>query len=112
MNATDRWLRDYVGAFNHGAETGDFRAFLRLFAPDAVLTFDGVRLGPFEGRAAIGAAYRRFPPDDEIEILDSKVVDGEVVAGYSWLRTPDVRSGELRIRLNDDGLAQTVEIDV
>ena len=35
-----------------------------LFAPDGVLRFEGVPVGPFVGRAAIAAAYDERPPDD------------------------------------------------
>jgi hypothetical protein len=111
MDKTERFLRDFVEQFNRGVETGDFRAWIKLFAPDATMTFFGAPRGPFNGRDAIAAGYRRNPPDDEIEIIDSHVREGTVIAGYSWLRAPYVRAGEMRMVLTDN-LVQTVEIFV
>ena len=78
MDKTDRLLKDFVECFNRGVETGDFDPLLKLFAPDAHMTFKGQRRGPFHGREGIKAGYRREPPDDEIEILDSRVRDGKI----------------------------------
>lgn len=112
MNATDRLLKDYVECFNRGVETGDFRALLKLLAPDVSLRFRGNNRGPFEGRDGVANAYRRNPPDDEIEFLDIRQKDGSVVVGYSWLRNPDVRAGEMRMVFDEAGLVKEIEITV
>lgn len=63
---TDRLklLEDHVAHFNHGITSGDFTPMLEHFAPDAILEFVGVPVGPFIGRDAIAAAYAAQPPDD------------------------------------------------
>ena len=111
MDATDRLLKDYVECFNRGVETGDFRSWLKLLAPDVTMRFFGAPVGPFHGREDVDKAYRRTPPDDEIEILDSHVADGVITVGYSWLRTPYLRSGEMRMVVTD-GLVADIEITV
>ena len=105
-----QWLvRDYVEAFNRGVETDDWRRWFALLTPDIVLRFRGDSEGPFVGPKAIATAYRRRRPDDEIEVLDVHERDGHVIIGYSWLRDPDIRAGEMRWTLSD-GLIQEIEI--
>ena len=111
MDKTERLLKDFVEHFNRGVETGDFRALLKLFAPDATLWYSGVKRGPYFGRDAIQAGYRSAPPDDELEILDHHYRDGQMVVGYSWMRTPHVRAGEMRIVVVDD-MVQSMEVVV
>jgi hypothetical protein len=90
-------LDEHVRRFNNGVLTGDFGEMLELFTGDGVLAFDGVPVGPFEGRAAIAEAYRDQPPDDEIEVLDVDERPDGVVAGYAWRANPGKRAGELRL---------------
>jgi len=40
------------------------------FAEEAELVFEGIPVGPFAGREAIGEAYAAHPPDDEIVLLE------------------------------------------
>jgi steroid delta-isomerase len=58
------------------------------FAEDAELVFEGIPVGPFAGRDAIGEAYAAQPPDDEIVLLDG---DGT----YAWAKEPDVPAGRM-----------------
>jgi RimJ/RimL family protein N-acetyltransferase len=89
-------LHDHVARFNEGVRTGDFGWMLERFAEDAVLAFQGVPVGPFEGREAIAAAYRDQPPDDEVRILGvEEREDGVVVAAYAWAREPLEPAGEM-----------------
>jgi len=109
MDPTSRLLKDFVECFNRGVETGDFRALLKLLAPDATMTFHGRPRGPYKGRDAIEAGYRLQPPDDEMEIIDTKVRPDHVLVGYSWLREPYVRAGEMRMTMAD-GMVSSIEI--
>lgn len=111
MDTNDWLLKDFCEGFNRGVETGDFRQMLKYFAPDATLTFYGSEFGPFHGRDEIAGVYRRQAPDDQIEILDVHDRNGELVVGYSWLREPDQRAGEMRFRIAD-GLVSHLEITV
>jgi cysteine desulfurase/selenocysteine lyase len=81
-------LEAHVERFNAGVRSGDFGPMVRAFSHDARLAFEGVPAGPFEGRAAIDAAYRQMPPDDEIDVLSVDEPDAEtVVARYAWKAT-------------------------
>lgn len=90
-------LEDHVARFNAGVRSGDFAPMLENFAAGATMSFEGVPVGPFHGRDAIGRAYGEQPPDDELDVLDSHVDGDTIVAGYAWRRQPDKRAGELRL---------------
>ena len=90
-------LEEHVRRFNEGVRTGDFGPMAAAFAEDAEMHFEGVPVGPFIGRDAIGAAYRDQPPDDEVEIFDTEERDGFIVARYAWLRDEGHQAGEMRI---------------
>jgi steroid Delta-isomerase len=90
-------LDEHVRRFNEGVRTGDFGPMAAAFAEDAEMHFEGVPVGPFVGRDAIGAAYRDQPPDDEVEIFDTEEGDGFIVARYAWLRDEGRQAGEMRI---------------
>ena len=90
-------LEEHVRRFNEGVRSGDFEPMAAAFAEDAEMHFEGVPVGPFVGRDAIGAAYRDQPPDDEVEIFDPKERDGVIVARYAWLRDEGRQAGEMRI---------------
>jgi steroid Delta-isomerase len=95
-------LAAHVAAFNEGVRTGDFRTMVEGFSPDAVMSFQGVTVGPFGGREAIASAYRDEPPDDELRVLDARERDdGVIVARYAWARTPTAQAGEMLITPSD-----------
>jgi steroid Delta-isomerase len=87
-------LDDYVERFNASVRSGDWRPMLEFVAPDAVLEFVGIPVGPFVGREAIGEAYRARPPDDEIVLLDRL---GEGSAVYAWAKEPTFPAGEMHV---------------
>ena len=62
-----RLFEAHVERFNAGVRSGDFGPMVAGFSDDARLVFEGIPVGPFEGRDAIDAAYREQPPDDEID---------------------------------------------
>jgi len=85
----------HVASFNAAVLSGDFTAFVRRFAPDAVMTFVGPPVGPYTGRDAIAAAYAAQPPDDTMEIVSARAEgDAEVIA-FRWSRGG---TGTMRIR--------------
>ena len=88
-------LDDHVERFNAGVRTGDWGPMVERFGDDAEMEFRGVPVGPFVGRAAIAAAYRKQPPDDELRLLEQRQVDGRIEARYAWLAEPDVAAGEI-----------------
>jgi steroid delta-isomerase len=102
-------LRDHVTRFNDGVRSGDWKPMLEQFADDARMAFEGVPVGPFEGREAIAAAYRDRPPDDEIEILDAaEREDGLVAARYAWASAPDRAAGELRLGRSGNRISELI----
>jgi steroid Delta-isomerase len=92
-------FENHVERFNAGVRSGDFAPMLENFAGDATMAFEGVPVGPFVGRDAIAQAYREQPPDDELDILDSRHDGDTIVAGYAWRREPETRAGELRLTI-------------
>lgn len=99
-------LEEHVERFNEGVRTGDFTRMLENLASDAMMTFEGVPVGPFVGRDEIAAAYRDRPPDDELDVVDSRQEGDTIVAGYAWRREPDRRAGELRLTVVNDRIAR------
>ncbi|MFN8517354.1 MAG: nuclear transport factor 2 family protein [Chloroflexia bacterium] len=55
MTEGHQLLERHIALFNQGVRTGDFGPMLAPFAPDATLTFVGIPVGPFHGKAAIAA---------------------------------------------------------
>ena len=51
-------LECYVRLHNECVRRRDFSSLLALFAPDAVMRFDGIAAGPFSGASAIAQAFR------------------------------------------------------
>ena len=99
----------HVETFNASVRTGDFAPLVQLFADDASLEFVGVPAGPFEGRAAIDAAYRAQPPTDTLTVLSVHVEDdGTVVEAFSWSTDAGAYSGEMRLVVADDRIRRLV----
>jgi len=101
-------LHDYVLVHNECVRTDDWQPLGEWFADDAELAFDGVPVGPFNGRAQIVAAYEEQPPDDEVVILGALAENGRVVASYGWLRDPAKRAGEMILTIRDGRIARLV----
>jgi steroid Delta-isomerase len=109
MQAGVALLADHVARFNAGVRSGDFGPMVDGFTEDAELVFEGIPVGPFRGRAAIAAAYRTQPPDDEIELLEAaEDGEGRVVASYAWRRRPGVRAGALVLLPREGRIARLV----
>jgi len=100
-------LREHVARFNAGVRSGDFEPMLELFTDDAQLTFDGVPVGPFQGREAIAAAYRGQPPDDEIDVLEAWEREDLITALYGWRRDGEA-AGEMWLTREGDRIAKLV----
>jgi steroid Delta-isomerase len=99
-------LRAYVERLNQGVRGGGFEPMAELLAGDAELTFEGIGVGPFRGRAAILEAYRASPPDDTFELLELRdEAPGVVEAVYAWSERPAVAGGSLRASVRDGRIA-------
>jgi RimJ/RimL family protein N-acetyltransferase len=88
-------LHDYVMVHNECVRTGDWEPLADWFADDAELVFEGVPVGPFEGRNEIAAAYRAKPPDDEVVIFAVEEEEGRLVVRYGWLRETGKEAGTM-----------------
>ena len=109
VDATHPLLDSHVDRFNRGVRTGDFGPMVEHLTEDATMRFEGVPAGPFEGAAAIAAAYRAQPPDDEIVVLGWRTDPaGTVIADYAWASAPAARAGELRLTFRGDRIAELV----
>ena len=101
-------LEEHVDRFNAGVRSGDFGPMLENFADDATMAFEGAPVGPFVGRDAIARAYREQPPDDELDVLDTRQERNTVIAGYAWRREPGKRAGELRLTVEEGLITRLV----
>jgi steroid Delta-isomerase len=101
-------LVEHVRRFNEGIRSGDFQPMLAAFAPDAELAFEGVPVGPFQGRDAIAAAYAERPPDDEVVLLGEPSVEGDVIeSDYAW-KSEGTRAGRMILTARDGEIARLV----
>ena len=86
---------------NRGVRTGDFGEMASLFAEDAEMVFEGIPVGPFHGREAIGAAYAAQPPDDEIVLLNGDGI-------YAWSKNPETPAGQMFLTERDGEIVRLV----
>ena len=108
MSTPEDIARDHIAAFNDAVATGTFAEFLTRFSDDAVVRFENVpEAGTLEfvGLAAIAAAYREQPPDDQIDI-DGAARDegGTMVIPFTWRR--DHARGVMRIARAHDRITR------
>jgi steroid delta-isomerase len=104
MSTYESLVEQHVHAFNEGVRSGDFVPMLDGFTDDAVLTFKGITLGPFEGKEAIAAAYRAQAPDDEIELLGVHEAGDRIQADYAWRHHPTQRAGQMLFKIQDGAI--------
>jgi RimJ/RimL family protein N-acetyltransferase len=100
-------LHDYVGVHNECVRTGDWQPLAAWFTDDAQLAFEGVTVGPFDGRDAIAAAYREQPPDDQVLVFGVEAAT-PLVARYGWLREPATVAGRMLATPRDGRIARLV----
>jgi RimJ/RimL family protein N-acetyltransferase len=101
-------LHDYVLVHNECVRTGDWQPLAEWFTAGAQLAFEGVPVGPFDGREAIAAAYDAQPPDDEVVIFGTEESGDEVIARYGWLREPGKLAGRMRVTPRDGKIEKLV----
>lgn len=88
-------LRRHIANFNAGVRAGDFSAMVDEFTPDAEMTFTGIPVGPFQGRAEIALAYAEQPPDDAIRLLRCGWDGSSAFAEYAWASRPGAIAGRM-----------------
>jgi hypothetical protein len=101
-------LAEHVERFNEAVRSGDFEPMLAAFARDAEMAFEGVPVGPFAGRDAIGAAYAAQPPDDEVVLLGEPRVEGDAEeSDYAW-KSEGTRAGRMILTSRDGEITRLV----
>ncbi|OLB75820.1 MAG: hypothetical protein AUI14_20240 [Actinobacteria bacterium 13_2_20CM_2_71_6] len=107
----NRLVANHVARFNRSVAAGDFTSLVESFADDATMSFEGVPVGPFTGRAAIAMAYRMSPPDDAIDLgeVHESGPDSARVE-YTWRSDPAKKAGEMRLAWQPDGLVRSLEV--
>jgi hypothetical protein len=101
-------LDEHVQRFNEAVRSGNFEPMLEAFAPDAEMVFEGVPVGPFQGRDAIAQAYAQRPPDDEIVLLGEPRVEGDLEeSDYAWA-SEGTRAGRMILTSRDDRITRLV----
>jgi len=101
-------LHDYVMVHNECVRTGDWQPLAEWFTEGAQLAFQGVPVGPFDGREAIAAAYDAQPPDDEVVIFGTEENGDEVVARYGWLCEPGKQAGRMLVTPRDGKIEKLI----
>lgn len=96
----------HVAAFNAAVRSGSYDAFVAGLAPDAVMTFAGVPVGPFVGRDAILEAYRDQPPNDMLTVVSVSPSSSGAVVRFAW---DHGGMGTMRLAWSD-GLVVRLEI--
>ena len=92
---------EHIERFNAAVRSGDWREFLATLAPDAVMSYDGVPVGPFVGRDAIAAAYQTNPPTDTMDVRRVEIDGDAEIVGFAWSRGG---TGTLTIRRGAGGI--------
>ncbi|QNE16650.1 nuclear transport factor 2 family protein [Kribbella qitaiheensis] len=87
----------HVEAFNAAVTTGDWTTFAARFARDARMTFPGLPIGPYDGRAAIAQAYRDNPPTETMTVIGSG--DDQTIR-FRWASGS---TGAMQLRWTPDG---------
>jgi steroid Delta-isomerase len=89
--------------FNQAVRSGSWDTFTATFTPDAVMRFEGVPTGPYEGRDAIAAFYAGSPPTSTMTVASVASTGNTDVVRFTW---DDGRGGgTLRARWQDGQVA-------
>lgn len=103
------WLLErYVAEHNRLVRGGkSVSPLLALFAPDACMEIENSSLGPLEGAASIGRAFRNQPPNDAL-LVRAIIPQGEdgARAEYRWESQGSRRAGTLVVTAADGYIAR------
>jgi hypothetical protein len=102
-------LEAHVERFHAAVLAGSFRDMVAHFTEDAVMSFEGVPVGPFSGRQAIAAAYAARPPDDRLVLLEVLGQNADSIdVSYAWAMAPDTRAGTMTVERSGDLISRLV----
>ncbi len=96
-------VTEHSRLFNEAVRIGSWDTFTATFTPDAVMRFDGVPAGSYEGRDAIAAFYAASPPASTMTVMSVESSGDTDAVRFTW---DDGRGGgTLRVRWHDDQVA-------
>jgi steroid delta-isomerase len=93
----------HVEAFNRAVTTGDWDTFATRFAEDAEMSFPGLPIGPYAGRAAIAQAYRDNPPTETMTLVSAD----EDAVRFQW---SSGSTGTMHLTWTADGQVQELAV--
>jgi steroid Delta-isomerase len=97
-------LERHVELFNEAVRTGDYGPFLETFSERAVMRFDNVPMGPFNGLPEIAEAYATEPPTDTMALTAMEEIGGDGVrALFEW---DAGGTGQLFLRWDDEKVVE------
>jgi hypothetical protein len=100
-DVTDR-VGEHFRLFNEAVRTRDWTAFLATFTPDAVMSFEGIPAGQYEGLDQIARAYAERPPSDTMTCVSDARDGNRDVIRFAW----DVGGGgTLQVTWRDGAVA-------
>jgi hypothetical protein len=106
----ERVLARHVEALNSGVAGNGFDRLGDGLTDTCTMRFEGIPVGPFEGRDAVVEAYRTSPPDDGIVVLEAEYGERQVVATYAWAAAPQRPAGRMLLDLDGELIsALTIE---
>jgi len=102
-------VRAHIERFNAAVAIGNFEEMVAHFTEDATMSFEGVPVGPFQGREAIAEAYAAQPPDDQLLVLEFLAQNADSVdMSYAWAADPARRAGTMTIERRDALISRLV----
>ena len=100
----DAAVAAHVEQFNNAVRSGDYAAFVGMFGDDAVMSFDGVPVGPFRGRAQILRAYQDQPPTSTLTVRSvDEVAPGLARVAFDW---DEGGSGTMQLGFAGDAVSE------
>jgi steroid delta-isomerase len=95
-------VEQHIARFNTAQRSGDWAPFLASFTEDAVMSFEGVPVGPYHGRAAIAEAYATNPPTDTISAASVETDEDTDLVRVTWAARG---TGTMTLRWRDNQIA-------
>jgi hypothetical protein len=81
-------VTEHCRLFNEAVRSGSWDRFTATFTPDAVVRFEGVRSGPYEGRDAIAAYYAARPPASTMTVASVASAGNTDTVRFTWDDAP------------------------
>jgi hypothetical protein len=77
-------VTEHCRLFNEPVLSGSWDTFTATLTPDAVMRFEGVPSGPYEGRDAIAAYYATSPPASTLTVTSVASAGNTDAVRFTW----------------------------